>query len=64
LSTDTVLDVQTAISSSDSPSSPLFDVALVFDAEDPDRLVGLFTESDYIQVREVIQKRNQEFYLV
>jgi hypothetical protein len=50
LSGDTVLDVQAAISSSSSSGSPC-DVALVFDQDDPKELVGLFTESDYIQVR-------------
>jgi hypothetical protein len=54
LASDSVLAVQTAISSSASAAStstPAFDVALVFDDADPTKLVGLFTESDYIKVR-------------
>jgi hypothetical protein len=51
LASDSVLAVQTAISSSASTSTPAFDVALVFDDADPTKLVGLFTESDYIKVR-------------
>jgi hypothetical protein len=58
LSGDAVLDVQAAISSSStSPPGSSFDVALVFDQDDPKKLVGLFTESDYIQVRRMVLER-------
>jgi len=41
---DSVIDVMQAVTNGEQ------DVALVFDDEDDDKLLGLFTESDYIRV--------------
>jgi len=51
---DTVIEVMDALTSkqegSDGSTVVPPDVALVFDDDDPTRLLGLFTESDYIKV--------------
>jgi len=47
---ETVIDVMEAITSMDRDGVVCPDVALVFDEDDPTKLMGLFTETDYIKV--------------
>lgn len=45
-STESVIDVMRAITTEPAEH----DVALIFDEENPEKVIGLFTESDYIRV--------------
>lgn len=56
LSTDLVTEVMDGITSADSAT----DAALVFSTDD--KLVGVFTETDYIKVRRTPNKRKSKMY--
>lgn len=49
---DSVIEVMEALTSQDESGNPVYgDVALVCEDNDPDKVIGLFTETDYIKVR-------------